>query len=203
MRFVRVNLILACVVLSGCLSFITPTVKTELSELRAGQYQLDKSHTSVVFKIGHMGLSTYVGRFNDFDASLDFDPENIQALQLDTLVYPASVDVNNAKLQNTLQESDWFATHEYPEIRFVTTEVKQGSGNQLLISGELTLRGISKSIELRSKFNGGAVNMLTAKYTLGFEASTTIKRSDFGMHEFIPLVADEVEIEIHAEFQKR
>jgi len=197
--------IVVCILVSltGCAALLTPNVKTELQELRAGEYKLDKSHTSVIFKITHLGLSTYVGRFNDYDASLDFDPDNIAATNLEAKVLPSSVDTNNEKLEKTLQESDWFNTAEYPEINFTTESVELQTDNTFLFTGLVTLRGVTKPVTLNAKFNGGAVNILTAKYTLGFEATTTIKRSDFGMDEYIPLVGDDVQIEIYAEFQKR
>ena len=65
------------ILLSSCVSLLVPTVNTEVVSLKAGQYKLDKAHATLLFKVQHLGLSTYVGRFNNFDASLDFDPENI------------------------------------------------------------------------------------------------------------------------------
>ena len=88
--------------LSACVSLITPKVESELVKLKAGQYSLDSSHATLLFKIQHLGLSTYVGRFNTFDASLEFDPDNIAASRLTALIEIDSLDINDTDLKDDL-----------------------------------------------------------------------------------------------------
>ena len=195
-------LLLLCFVCVGCAQIIRPNYSQTLTELRAGEYSLDKQHAYVVFRIGHLGLSTVVGRFNVVDATLDFNPEQLDALRLDGLIDMASVDVNNEDLQKRLRGADWFATEQFPQATFVTREVVPVAGNRFTIIGDITLRGITRQLQLDAQFNGGADNLLTGKYTLGFAATSAINRSDFGMDSFAALVADEVKVEIHAEFQR-
>lgn len=189
--------------LCGCIALITPNVKTELYELRSGDYKVDKTHTTVLFKVNHMGLSTYVGRFNELDASLNFDPENLEQSSLQATVKTASVDVNNQALEATLSGSDWFNSDRYPEMIFSTSDIQLIDGSTLSFTGELTLLGVSQPIEMVGVFHGGATNLLTGRYTLGFSASGQAKRSDFGMDQYIGIVGDEVSFEIYAEFQKQ
>ena len=74
--------VVSAAALAGCDRLITPDFNTEVAELRGGAYTLDKTHASLLWKINHLGFSSYIGRFNDFDATLDFDPENVENLQI-------------------------------------------------------------------------------------------------------------------------
>lgn len=199
----RCAILLSVALLAGSCSLITPNVKTQLTELRSGQYNLDKQHASLIFKIGHMKLSTFVGRFNDVDATLDFDPANIAATQLDAQVAVASVDVNNPDLEESLRGSSWFDAQQFPLAVFTTVSVQPKTGNTFQFTGNLTLHGVTAPVILDVTFHGGADNMLTGKYTIGFSASGTIKRSAFGIDSYIPMIGDDVALEVYAEFQKR
>lgn len=191
-----------CLCLLACASLIRPNYSQELTELRPGAYTLDPEHAYVNFKVGHLDLSSIVGRFNVIAGSLDFDPENITDLSLQGIIEAVSIDVNNAELEDTLRERAWFNTASHPQITFVSTSVQRTGDNVVNIMGDLTLRGITKEIVLQTQFNGGADVFLTGKYTLGFSASSTIKRSDYGMDSFAALVANDIEIEMHGEFQR-
>ncbi len=134
--------------------------------------------------------------------SLEFDPENITDLSLQGIIEAASIDVNNADLEDTLREGAWFDTDSYSQISFISTSVERTGDNTVNIVGDLSLRGVTKEIVVETRFNGGADNFLTGKYTLGFSANSTIKRSDYGMDSFAALVADDIDIEMHGEFQR-
>jgi len=197
-----VALLMAVVLLGSC-SLVTPTVKTQLAELRSGQYNIDKKHAALIFKIGHMGLSTFVGRFNDVNATLDFDPANIAATKLDAQVAVASIDVNNADLAESLRGSTWFDAQQFPQAKFTTLSVQPQSGNTFRFTGNLTLHGVTAPVTLDVTFHGGANNVLTGFYTLGFSAAGTIKRSTFGIDSYIPMIGDDVTLEVYAEFQRQ
>ncbi|UJF21574.1 YceI family protein [Shewanella sp. OMA3-2] len=213
---------LSLIGLSGCISWVTPAVTPQLTELPAGEYTLDPNHAALVFKIQHLGLSTYVGRFNQFDAKLSFAPNNMQAAQLEATVQIDSLDINNQKLEKTLQNSNWFDSKQFPQAYFKSQKVtavssiktsltKAGAevdpnealnSNQFEFYGLLTLHGITQPVTFNATFHGGADNWMTGKYTLGFSAIGTIKRSDFGISSYIPIVGDEIQLEIYAEFLK-
>lgn len=148
-------------------------------------------------------MSTFVGRFNSVDASLEFDPAHMQNAKLSSVINIASVDVNNKDLEETLRGSSWFDAAAYPQAHFSTTSVEMVSESRAKFSGNLTLHGVTKPIVLDVIFNGGGDNMLTGRYTLGFTATTQFKRSEFGMDYLIPAVGDDVNIDVFAEFQKR
>ena len=202
-RFCQLLAILALfTALTGCASLLAPKVQPEVAKLKGGQYELDKTHVSLLFKIQHLGLSTYVGRFNEVDASLDFDPANLTAMQLDAIVEIDSLDINNPGLKDDLMDGTWFAQKSYPQARFSTLSVRPISDAEFEFTGNLDWRGVVKPITLKATFHGGANNILTGKYTLGFSASGSFLRSDFGMDAYIPLVGDEVKLEVYAEFLK-
>lgn len=198
----RFFMLLCIVFFSGCVSWLAPNVQQSLIKLKPGEYAIDKSHTSVLFKIQHLGLSTYVGRFNTFDASLSFDPKNIADMQLDAQIEIASLDINDEELKNDLMRRTWFNQSQFPYANFTTKSVLPISENEFEFTGELNWRGVIKSIRLNVIFHGGATNILTQKYTLGFSAKGSFLRSDFGMDAYIPIVGDQVNIEVYSEFQK-
>jgi len=200
--FFKFVVIVICLSLSACANLIRPNFSQELVELRPGAYTLDPEHAYVNFRVGHLGLSTIVGRFNVVAGSLEFDPENITDLSLQGIIEAASIDVNNADLEDTLREGAWFDTDSYSQISFISTSVERTGDNTVNIVGDLSLRGVTKEIVVETRFNGGADNFLTGKYTLGFSANSTIKRSDYGMDSFAALVADDIDIEMHGEFQR-
>jgi len=183
-----------------CGTLIKPDVKTGIVQLEKGSYKLDQTHVAVLFKINHMGLSTFVGRFNKVDATLEFDPANIAAAKLSAVIDVASLDANNADLEETLRGSSWLDTEKYPQAFFKTTSVSVLDQNSAVFAGELTLHGVTAPINLTVTFNGGANNMLTGFYTLGFSATTAFNRSAFGIDYLIPAIGDQVAIEVFAEF---
>ena len=189
--------------LSACGYLIQPKVKAGIVNLAPGSYQIDKQHATVLFKINHMGMSTFVGRFNSVDASLEFNPAHMENAMLSAVINIASIDVNNPDLAETLRGSSWFDATQYPQAFFKTTQVELVNDSRAKFSGNLTLHGATAPIVLDVIFNGGGDNMLTGRYTLGFTATTQIKRSQFGMDYLIPAVGDDVNIEVFAEFQKQ
>ena len=207
MKFAHRCLVLvSLVLLSSCTTLltplITPKVNTDIETLRAGQYRLDHSHAALIFKVQHLGLSTYVGRFNRIEANLDFEPENLAETALSAEVDIASLDINDQDLSDDLMGHDWFNQKTYPKATLVTESVSRIGDNKMKMIASLKFRGVQKLIELEGTFHGGATNILTGKYTLGFSAVGSFRRSDFGMSKFIPLVGDEVTIEAYGEFQK-
>lgn len=201
--FKKLTLATAIMSLSACGYLIQPKVKAGVVNLAPGSYQIDKQHATVIFKINHMGMSTFVGRFNSVDASLEFNPEHMENAILSAVINIESVDVNNRDLEETLRGSSWFDAVTWPQAQFTTRKVEMISDTQAKFSGDMTLHGVTAPIVLDVVFNGGGNNMLTGRYTLGFTAITQFKRSQFGMDYLVPAIGDDVSVEVFAEFQKR
>ncbi len=188
---------------TSCASLIRPNYTQQLTELREGAYSLDDEHAYLNFKVEHLGLSYVVGRFNSLDATLDFNPDAISDLVLEGSIDVTSIDLNNDSLAKQLQGRGWLDTKQFPQATFKSTAVEGTEGNSFVVTGDFTLRGVTQSVELLASFKGGADNVLTGKYTLGFSATGSISRSQFGVDSFAALIGDEILLEIHAEFQRQ
>ena len=189
--------------LVSCDRLITPDFETSVAELRGGQYTLDKEHASLLWKIDHLGFSRYIGRFNDFDATLDFDAENVENSSLEVIIETASLDVNNEAFAEDLRGSDWFDVANHPQAVFRTTSfVEAVDEDTFVFEGDLTLLGNTGPVTMTVNFNGGGRNCLTRRYTLGFSATAEFQRSDFGLDNMVSFgVGDDIQIEVHVEFQ--
>ncbi len=201
----RIALIAAgSLLLSSCDRLLTPDFNTEISELRSGGYVLDKDHASLVFEINHLGFSTFIGSFDSFDAALDFDPENVGNSSLEVIVDMNSLDVNLPDFEEELKGSNWFDVAQFPQAIYRTTSfVEARDENTFVFAGDLTLHGETAPVNLVVDFNGGGRNVLTRSYTLGFEASASFLRSDFGVSRFTNFgVGDEINLDINVEFRE-
>jgi polyisoprenoid-binding protein YceI len=187
---------------AGCTLFPVAEPERDLAALDPAAYRLDPAHTAVLFKVDHLGLSRFVGRFENVDATLDFDPNDPGAARLDVIVQTGSIDVVPADFADTLAGPDWFDAARFPEARFRSTSVEALGGDRWRVDGEFRLLGVARPLSLEVVFNGGAFNAFTGRYTVGFRAAATLQRSAFGLDAHVPAVGDEVELEIHAEFQR-
>ncbi len=194
--------VLVFLFLQSCSSWLVPDVTTQLEHLREGQYELDAKHTAVLFKVRHMNFSKFVGRLEKVEASLNFVADNIEASRLQAIIDMSSVNVNNERFANTLKGSSWFDVERYPQAVFTTQSAVRKGENLVVFTGELKFLGTTQNIDLAVQFNGGANNLLSGRYTIGFEAHTVFSRAAFGLDKYPGVVGDEVEIEVHAEFMR-
>ncbi|HEY4344416.1 MAG TPA: YceI family protein [Parvibaculum sp.] len=180
-----------------------------VTDAPAGDYKLDKSHASLTFRVDHLGFSIYTARFNSLDATLKFDPKNPAASVFEGTVDPNSLDVPSppANFLNDLRGPQWLDTGKYPQITFRSTKVELTGANTANITGDFTLHGVTKPLTLAATFNGGyAGNPYDPNARIGFSATATLKRSDFGMGYGVPApgtkmgVGDDVHIALEAEF---
>ena len=190
------------ILLVSCNRLLTPDQTTEVTEVRAGQYVLDPNHASLIWKLNHLGFSTFLGTFNDFEASLDFDPEDIENASLEVVIDTSSLDVDIPDFEEELKGDNWFDVAVYPQAVFRTTRfVESIDEDSFIYEGDLTLLGTTAPVTLEVNFRGGGRNFLTRSYTVGFSGSATFNRSDFGLDRFTSFgVGDEIELEIHVEF---
>lgn len=175
---------------------------TDLTKAPSGVYQIDPNHASVTFKIVHMGFSRYTGRFDKLEGTLNFNSAAPEQSSLDITVYPNSVDTNNAKLEEELRGDKWLDVIKYPRSTFHVTKIERTGPTTGKITGDLTLMGTTHSLILDATLVGTGDNFFSKKPVIGVSAIGTMKRSDFGFSNMIPMVGDEVTLEIEAEFDK-
>ena len=179
------------------------------SRVTAGAYAADAGHTMVVWEVDHLGFSKYTGIFGDVTGTLVIDPKNPAAAKVDVTIPVSKVTTANAGLTSHLLragkdggKADFFGAAP-ADAKFVSTSVVlDDDGDEAKVTGNLTLNGVTKPVTLDVDFHGAGVGM-NKKETIGFQAETTIKRSDFGINMGIPYVSDAVELEIHAAFEKQ
>jgi len=165
----------------------------------ADRYSFDKSHTYINFTVNHLGFSEMMGRFSQYDGFIDYDENNPAASRINVSLSPASIHTSSDLLDAKLQGSDFFDSGKYPDIRFISTNVDVTGENTADITGELTLRGITKPVVLHARLNKADYNPITNLFMIGFAGSALIHRSDFGMTAFLPEVGDEVRLDLSAE----
>lgn len=180
------------------------------TRVTAGTYAADPGHTMVVWEVDHFGFSKYSGIFGDVAGTLVIDPANPAASKVDMTIPVSKVTTASAGLTDHLLragkdggKADFFGPAP-ADAKFVSTRVVlDDDGDEAKVTGNLTLNGVTKQVTLDVDFHGAGTNPFNKKATIGFDAETTIRRSDFGVNYGIPVVSDLVELEIHAAFEKQ
>lgn len=173
----------------------------------AGRYRSEMTHTSVGFRIFHMGLANYTARFTKADAILDFDPARPERSRLTATVDMGSVETDyqnkdkdwNAELGN---DAKFFNSGVFPQAKFVSTSVRRTGRNTAAVAGNLTFLGVTRPLTLNATYNGSIAAHPFAKVpALGFSARGTMKRSAWGLSYGLGRdLVDDVELVIEAEF---
>jgi polyisoprenoid-binding protein YceI len=165
----------------------------------AGTYTLDPGHTQIIFAIKHMGISTFYGRFGKVAGTLNFDPAKPQAGALNVQIDMTAIDTHVAELDSTLPNSV-FQADKFPTATFVATKIVKTGKTSGTVTGDLTLAGTTKPVTLKVIFNGGRT-MAGRPPRVGFDATASIKRSDFGLDKMMwsAFVGDDVQLMIEAE----
>jgi len=194
-RLLRLLAPMTCLLLVACL---TPT--TDPQRLPAGQWSLDRAHASITWQVRHMGLSWYTGRFDAFDATLDFDPAAPGTAQMTAIIETASVSTGDPDFDAELA-SDWLHADRNPQIVFRITAIAVTGETTGQVTGELTLNGVTRPVTLDVVFHGGLTNWLEGRPAVGFSANGTLDRDTFNVGN-LPhsLVGPTVRILIEAEF---
>lgn len=205
MRLIHAALpVLALTGLAGAL--IAQPGKPDPAAITGGTYTADAGHTLVKWEVDHLGFTPYFGIFGDVTGTLVLDPKNPGAAKVDVTIPVAKVTTASAGLTAHLlkpaeagKSADFFGASP-ADAKFVSTNVAV-SGQNATITGDLTLNGVTKPVTLAAKFYGAGTGMGN-KENVGFTATGSIKRSEFNVKMGIPMVSDDVKLEIVAAFQK-
>lgn len=176
----------------------------------AGSYTLDKNHSTVVFRLSHLGFSRYTAQFTKLDGQLKFDPAHPAAMSITANVDPRSLELPMPPpgFKDELLGKNWLDAGAHPEITFHSTKVTLTGPNTARVTGDFTLHGVTKPVTLDATFNGGyppnAFDPGGAR--VGFSGHTVIRRSDFGIRSGIPApgtnmgVGDQIDVAIETEW---
>lgn len=207
------HFVLAVALASGAAALaqapMAPPGARDVGRITGGVYTADPAHTLVTWTVDHMGFSSYSGIFGDVTGTLQLDPKNPSATRVEMLIPVTKVTTANAGLTAHLTrpgkdggKPDFFGADMAP-ARFVSTAVAV-RGQSARVTGNLTLNGVTRPVTLDATFHGAgkAPAQMGGKENVGFHATGTIRRSEFGIGFGVPVVSDAVKLEIDAAFQK-
>ena len=157
-------------------------------------YTSDANHTFVRFSYSHLGFSTQESRFNKVNGTVNYDPA-AKTASIEVLIDTKSVDTGSDLFNEHIQGPDYLDTAQFPTATFKSTSVKFDGDKPVSITGNLTVKGVTKPVTLTVTSFKHAMNMMK-KDAIGADATGTIKRSEFNMSKAVPLVSDEVTLEI-------
>ena len=172
-----------------------------LSANAADTFKVDSVHSFVLFSVQHVGIANTYGRFNDITGTVVFDKDNPSKSSVELSVPIESLDTHNSIRDRSLKSPDFFNAKQFPTMTFKSTKV-EGSGDMLKVSGDLTIRGVTKPLTVDFK-KGGEGKGVFGEVRGGGETRFTIKRSDFGMNFQQGAVGDEVTIILSLEGVKK
>jgi polyisoprenoid-binding protein YceI len=182
------------IVLAATLTLVPP------ASAESAVYEVDPVHTSVYFKISHLGFSSLFGRFNSVDGSVVFDPDDPEAGGVKLIIEAASVDTKHEERDEHLRSPDFFNSREFPRITFRSTRIEATGNSRALVTGDLTLLGVTRPVTMEVTYNAmGPYPFVPGQIRIGFSATGSVRRSDFGMTYQLDNVGDEVTLFIEVE----
>lgn len=193
----------AAAVLGLGLLAVIPTARAQTTRsANVETYEVDGVHSSVIFRIKHLGVSYVYGRINSPGGQFSFDPDAPGDSRFEIDVEARNVDTNNSSRDNHIRSADFFNAKQFPEISFKSTKVRKRSGDTYEVTGNMTLHGETKPIVVDLDFVGCADDPWGG-YRCGFDGTFTIKRSDFGMDFMKGPLGDEVTLMVGLEGKKK
>ncbi len=165
-------------------------------------YTLDASHSQVMFTYEHLGYSTTYNMLAGWEGEIMFDAEDPAASSVDVSIPLASFYTGWKERFDHLMGPEFFGAKEGDMVSFKSTAIEVTGDDEAIITGDLTLNGITKSVQLETEMNQSGTHPMNGTDWLGFDAETTIKRSDFGVDAFAPNIGDELDVKISIEAGK-
>ncbi|MDQ3289069.1 MAG: YceI family protein [Pseudomonadota bacterium] len=162
-------------------------------------YRIDPNHTDVIASWSHFGFSNPIAHFGDVDGTITYDPDNVGQSSVNVTIPLSGMESHVERFNEHLRGSDFFDVEKYPVVTFASTGVEAAGSDKLRVAGDLTLHGVTRPVVLDVAINKVGEQPMAKRPAAGFDATATIKRSDFGMDKYAPNVSDEVQIRITTE----
>jgi len=163
----------------------------------ATTYTLEPDYTQGVFRWNHLGFSSPAAQFSQGTGTLEFEPADPSRSSVNVMIPLSTFNTGVPALDEDFRSSDFFDTARFPSATFKSTRVERGSlKDQLKVTGELNLHGVTKPVTLDVRIIKIGTNPRTSLPTVGFEAMATLQRSDFGLGKYVPQVSDEIQMQI-------
>jgi len=171
-------------------------------------WAIDAGHSLAEFGVKHLMVSTTKGRFSEITGTINLDERNLENSSVDVTINVASVDTHDEKRDGHLKSADFFDVENHPKITFKSTKVEPNGKDRLNVTGDLTIRGVTRSVVLDTEFNGRGRSPWGSE-VIAYAAQTSISRKEFGLEWNVALetggvlVGDKVKISIEAEAVKQ
>jgi polyisoprenoid-binding protein YceI len=165
-------------------------------------YSFDKNHTEVRFCWNHLGVSRQCGHFLKFDGELLYDEKNPEKSSVNVSFKTDSIETFVPLLNEHMRGDKFFDAKKYPEITFKSTKFEKTGPKAGKVLGDLTIKGVTKSVTLDVTLNFAGAHPMSKKPSLGIGAVATVKRAEFGVSQFAPAVSDDISVEIQTELNK-
>ncbi|SDY09961.1 YceI family protein [Acinetobacter kyonggiensis] len=170
-----------------------------LSLAKPVAYQIDPTHTATVFSWNHFGFSTPSANFSDIQGTINVDNAKPANSSVNVTIPLSSLNTNVKALDEHLQKADFFDAAKYPNITFKSTNVQAVGKNKYKITGNLTVKDVTKPVVLDAVLNKQGVHPMTKVESIGFNATTSFDRSAFGVGAYVPNVGDKITVNITTE----
>ncbi|MCR2833978.1 YceI family protein [Parerythrobacter lacustris] len=181
----------------------------DISRVTAGRYAIDANHTQVGWRVSHFGFNDYLGLFGEVTGTMELDPANVEAAKFDITIPITSVAVSSAGLKDHLLRAgkdgaapDFFGPAP-ASARFVSTNVRRTGDTSALVTGQLTMNGKTGPVAILVDFTGAGLNPMNKKATVGFEGTTVIDRTQWGVGYGVPAIGRDVELNTSVAFEKQ
>ncbi|MCJ0828268.1 YceI family protein [Acinetobacter sp. NIPH1876] len=162
-------------------------------------YKIDPTHTATVFSWNHFGFSTPSANFTDIQGTIKVDNSKPANSSVEVIIPLSSVNTNVAALDKEFQEEAWFNAAKYPNITFKSTKVETKDKKHFKITGDLTVKGVTKPVVLDAVLNKQGEHPMAKVPAIGFNATTSFNRSAFGIGNYVPNVGDKITVNITTE----
>ncbi len=177
------------------------------SAVAADTFVFDKAHSTIGFQVRHL-FSNVPGKFDDFEGSITFDEANPEQSSVDVTIKTTSIDTGVKMRDDDLRSANFFNAEQFPTITFKSKSVKSTGKTTAEVTGDLTMHGVTKEVVLNVELIGKGPGMKPGSIVSGWDATTAVKRSDFGLSwnkvvEGTQVVGDDVKIELHVEADKK
>ena len=162
-------------------------------------YKIDANHTDVVASWSHFGFSNPIAHFGKVDGNITYDPANVGASKVEVTIPLSGLNSHVGDFDDHLRSADFFDAGKFPNITFKSTSVKAAGKGKLKVTGDLTIKGVTKPVVLDVTINKTGVQPMANREAAGFSATATVKRTDFGLGLYAPNVSDQVKLSITTE----
>ncbi|MET0756031.1 MAG: YceI family protein [Pseudoxanthomonas sp.] len=162
-------------------------------------YKIDPNHTNVIASWSHFGFSNPSINFGNADGTIVYDADKVSASSVQVTLPLTGLSALAADFYDHLTSADWFDAAKYPAATFKSTKVEAAGEGKLKVTGDLTVKGVTKPVVLDVTLNKVGEQPLAKRAAIGFDATAKVKRSDFGLEKYAPNVSDEVSLRITTE----